>query len=324
MTHAAFSRSDIPPAHRTRWIVNPVAGAGRGRRLDLSGALSRLGGDARLDETLRPGHARHLARRAALEGADLVVAAGGDGTIHEVVNGLFDAAIGGRAGSRLGVVDCGTGSGFAESLGLPPTHEAQLALLERVRARAVDLGRLACASADDRPVCRVFVNECQVGVGAAVCANLGRQGKRLGGRLGFALAALVTGLGHRGTRMEVTLDDGPPVTRRLLGLVVANGSRCGGGMRLAPTARLDDGLLDVVLIHDVPIGRRVEFLRRVYRGTHVDGVRCSAWTARRLRVRTSGRVPVAADGEVLGVTPLEIEILPDAIGVLRPCGGGGE
>lgn len=300
--------------------MNPVAGAGRCGRLDLTRSVARRGVDARLDRTLRPGHARHLARRAALEGADLIVAAGGDGTIHEVVNGLFDASIGGRAGSRLGVVDGGTGSGFAESLGLPRSPEAQVSLLERGRARAVDLGRLGCKTVEGRTVRRVFVSECQVGLGAVVCARLGPRVKRLGGRLGFGLIALLTALTRRSTRITLTLDGRPPVTRRLLGVVVANGSRCGGGMRLAPAARLDDGRLDVVLLHDVPIGRRVGLLQRVYRGAHIDGIHCSTVRARHVRIHAHQPTPVAADGEVLGVTPLEIEVLPHAIGVFRPGG----
>jgi diacylglycerol kinase (ATP) len=218
------------------------------------------------------------------------------------------------------VLDAGTGRGFAESLGLPPTHRAQRAVVDRGHLARVDVGRLSCSRPGGPTVERVFVSECQVGVGAAVCARLGRPGKRLGGRLGFLLATLVAGLWRQAVPLSVSLDDGPFVALRLLGVVVANGSHTAGGMRLAPAARLADGRLDVVLIHDMSIRRRLGLLRRVYRGEHVDGLRCSVHPVRRLRLRAPEPVPVAADGEVLGVTPLDVEVLPRALRVLTPEG----
>jgi len=314
----------VAPAHRrladgprrsdtTLVVVNPAAGRRRARSR-VRAALAADGAERTNVATRHPGEARSLARLAASGWADLVVAVGGDGTIHEVVNGLCDA----RRRAALGVVDCGTGSGFAESLGLPRSREAQVRLLARGRLGAVDLGRLACSNAEGDPVQRVFASECQVGIGAAICARLGRLGRCLGGRLGFRLTAMLTGLGHPMVPMEVTLDEGPPRMLPLLGVVVANGARTGGGMRLAPQARLDDGLLDVILIHAMSRIRRAGFLRRVYRGAHVDGIHCSARTVRRLRIRSSEAVPVAADGEVLGTTPFDVEVLPRALDVVMP------
>lgn len=308
-----------PARRKTHLVLNPVAGAGWvGRRSPeiLRALAAHLDGDVELDVTLAPGRAEVAARHAARSGADLIVAIGGDGTVHEVANGLLTSIRG--PGCTLGIFDGGTGSGLADSLDLPSSADGLAATIAHGVARHLDVGRMRFHRSGGFASHRRFVNECQVGVGAAVCAKLGRKRKRLGGRLGYGLTSLITGLRHKPADLAISIDDRLPIRGHFLGVMIANGSRTGGGMKIAPEAELDDGHLDLVLIHEMPAHARPRFLASLYAGRHGESPYCTICTAKRVAVYAADETPVAADGEVLGTTPLSVEVEPGALRVAAP------
>jgi diacylglycerol kinase family enzyme len=250
---------------------------------------------------------------AAAAGTLLVVTVGGDGTVHEVVNGLFCATPDHRPRCELGIVNCGTGSGLADSLGLPRTLEDQLDLLTLPHGVIIDVGRVAYRDATGRAAERWFASECQLGIGSAVNGALGFPAKRFGGRIAFGAAALQSALRHRASSLDVSYNGTGPVTLPLLGLAIGNGHICAGGMRLTPGARLDDGVFDVLAIHDMRLPTRLVNFPRIYGGSHVPSPHFSVHRTSRLRITAEPPVPVSADGECLGFTPCRISLMPAAL-----------
>lgn len=286
-------------------ILNPTAGRGRARREwpGQAAALRDAGVSFEVVETREPGEAVGLAQRAARE-ADVVVAAGGDGTVHEVANGLLLA--GGKG--ALGVLPLGSGDDFAKML--PPRDPVERLVLGTVRP--LDAGRIVAGAT------RYFANGMDIGFGAQASRNVTRVPWFLTG-LGAYLGALVLTL-VRTPKLEVRLqlDDGPAFAQTTSMTAVMNGRCFGGGFHVCPDAQLDDGQLDL-LIADA-IGRLgiLGLVPRILRGTHAGDRRLRLARARRVLIESQEPLLVEADGEIVfeGARRLEIEVLPGALRVL--------
>ena len=301
---------------KTHIIVNPASAAGKtGKRLKniLKAIEERLKGSYSLYVTGRPREATQSAKTAIEQGANLVIAIGGDGTVQEVVNGFPFEQNGGENPCHLGIVCSGTAQDFAKSFGLPRLIEHQVDIVCGDHSRRVDVGRVSYIDLHGRRAERFFINECQPGIAAVVVERVSKSAKRLGGFLGFGLAAVATIARHRDQVMAVTIDDRETVTGPLLGVVVANGSYAGGGMNFAPRAKVDDGLFDVVLIHGQRVISRLVNFPKIYTGKHVDLSWVSYQEGKRVSVTSEEQVLLEADGELLGYLPCSIQLLPRAL-----------
>lgn len=270
--------------------------------------------------TATPLHATRLAREAVAARRPLVVAVGGDGTVNEVVNGLLD---GGRARPEppLGLLVLGTGGDLARTLDLPRRPADQVAVLARALARRIDAGRATHAGSDGRVLTRDFVNIASFGLSGATDAIVNRRPllRRLGGRVAF-LAALAEALvRYRPEPVRVRVDGCLDRVLVITTVAVCNGQYFGGGMRMAPGARLDDGRLDVVAVSGIgPIGLLWR-LPRVYAGRHLALPSVTFATGRAVDARAErvgARVPLDIDGETPGFLPAAFDILPGALTVL--------
>lgn len=299
-------------------IVNPVSGHGRVRRWwpQIAAALKAQGLAFAAVWTPGPGAATWLTRQALAEGAELVVAVGGDGTLNEVVNGFLadDRPVNPRA--RLGLIPTGTGTDFSRSLGLP-VGLAAVPALTAGRVRYLDVGRASFRAPDGRPAHRYFVNVADAGLGATVAALVGTRLKALGGRLAYLTGVVLGLLRHRDWWAEYRIDDGPWQSG-LLGMVaVANGRYHAGGMLLAPPAALDDGYLDLLLLRGARKTEVVgQLLPRVYRGAHLGHPKVTHARLRRLVLRSPERVGLELDGEVVGFLPAEFTVVPQVLALL--------
>ena len=298
---------------RALLVANPTAGGGRAGRLAAQVA-ERLAADG-IEIARHPTRSLEDARLAACEAAgevDAVVAMGGDGTVGACAAGLADAGPGwppGGSGVRaaLAVVPAGGGNDAARSLGLPTGDPlAAAGLLRRLRRRPADLATAAG---------RAYVNVAGAGFDSEVnrVANqrLGWAGNRPR-YIGAVLAQLVVG---RTARFRLVLD-GRELAQRGWLVAVANGPSYGGGMRVAPQASMDDGLLEVVVIHDVG---KLEFLRtfpKVFSGRHVEHPAVAVHRAARVELDADRPLAVYADGEPAGTLPATFEVRPAAITVL--------
>ncbi len=254
-------------------IVNPVAGRGL-RAADLETLLAAVRervGEVDVALSDRRGHAVELARGAAADGRELVVVLGGDGTLHEVANGLL--AEGTPAGPALAILAVGTGSDFGRSLGLSHDTAVYLDALDAGRRRTVDVGRASFTGSDGRPATCFWVNVLSAGVGGHVDRYVAGLPDRIGGRSAYMLAtfAALAACRRRRLRCRAVLGDGACVERRLEGFAVAvcNGHTFGGGMRIAPGALVDDGLFDVVAIERRSRLTLLKDFASVYSGTHL-------------------------------------------------------
>jgi YegS/Rv2252/BmrU family lipid kinase len=293
------------PTERTLFLVNPASGNGAtGRRwpkLERRAAELGLAGETILSE--RPGHLADAAKDAA--GALLVVV-GGDGTVNEVVNGAAGS------GAEIAVLPNGTGQDFGRTYGIPARFDDAVQVALRGSTRTIDLGRVEYAGGS-----RFFANVGSVGMSGAVAERANRTSKALGGRVTFFYALTRVFLDWKNTEVTVTLDDGER-RGRMHDVIVANGVWHGGGMKLAPDARPDDGLFDVVLIGDVA---KVDFATtapKLYKGGHISHPKVEVVRSARVRVEGAEPLPIELDGEQVGTTPAAFEVVPGALRVRVP------
>jgi diacylglycerol kinase (ATP) len=302
-------------------VVNPNAAGGRtGRRWpEVAGRLRAAGLDFDEAMTSSGGEAERLSRQAVGEGRALVVAAGGDGTINEVANGFFEAGEPVAAGACLGVLPMGTGGDLRRTLGHPLDVDRAAAVLREGRARTIDAGRVTCTGSAGEAVTRHFVNIADAGIGGDVVHRVNRGGRVINGEVTFLLASIRTLLTWRNRPMRVVIDGR---ARELVAqqVVVANCQYFGGGMRVAPQAVPDDGLLDVVIVGDVGPWENVRGLRRIRQGTHfeVGNPKLSHALAERVEISSPELTRVDADGEQPGVLPAVVEVQPRALRVVVP------
>ncbi len=297
-------------------VINPAAGNGRGKRIAQS-ILQRIkaSGDFELNIsfTKEKDEATSIARKAISDGASIIIAAGGDGTINEVVNGFYFQGKSINPLCELGIINCGTGGGFSKSLHSPAQIDGQIEQILNPGISVLDLGKITCRNISGGIISRLFINECQIGIGSKVAERVGKKSKIFGGTLAFGFTATILALLIKPLKLSVGFDDEAFKELKLIGLVAGNGTECAGGMKLTPDARLNDGLLDVLSINEMNIYERIRNFSRVYSGTHILSPKCTIKRCKRLQVRSEIAVSLESDGEILGISPFDIEIIPSAI-----------
>lgn len=299
-------------------IVNPAASGGRaGNRWPhllpaLAGSLPGLV----VRTTERPGHGEAIGREWAMaHPVGAVVVVGGDGSVHEVANGLVSAGWRGR----LGVIPAGTGNDFARSAGLPLRDSEAAARLDCRSPRPVDLGRIRFTDRGGVARERLFLNAVSVGVSPRA-NRLAHSVKRvLPGRLSYAISGVLALFLAGRNGYTITHDGVEVLSGEALNISVANGASFGGGMRISPGSRLDDGVLDQVVIGPVGAMRALLALSRLYEGSHVKmrGVTVTPVRGTMRLTRQGGAMLVEADGHDFDVVgTLEIEVMPGAVSLL--------
>ncbi len=289
-------------------IVNPAAG--RGRAMDeVFKAFGAVSLEATISSTNRPGHAVELAAAARRDGYDLVVAAGGDGTVHEVVNGLLADGVGGDV-PELGVLPLGSGCDYAKTFEISEDVTVAVGALAGERpARAVDVGQVTFRGKRG-PERRYFANIAEVGIGADVVARAARLPRVLGGAV-YGVAFCLVLPRFKRLPATVTIDDKTEL-KPLTNLVIAIGRVFGGGMHVAPNADPSDGLFDVQL----QFGTKLDYVRglpKVYKGRHIPHPRIAESLAVEVKVDRDPPALIEADGEVLGTTPATFRVIPSAL-----------
>ncbi|MFH1084284.1 MAG: diacylglycerol kinase family protein [Chloroflexota bacterium] len=310
----ARPRDEYSSAMRVHLIHNPVAGP-RDVADDLVEVVAYLesqGWELTQRTTLGPGDATTFAREAVARGADMVVAVGGDGTLSEVVNGL--------AGTNavLGFLPVGTGNVWAHMVGIPVWGtKGRQALLDAARilvegrVRRVDLGK-----ARDR----YFALWLGMGFDAQVAGDIEphRELRRSMGNVAYLVTALALCLVFRGTRLTVVVD-GRVLRQRAVMVVISNAQLYGPTWRLAPRARLDDGLLDVYIFRGASTLDVLRYTALLFAGQHMRDPKLEVLQGRRLEIRGSRPLPFHLDGDPAGYTPVRIEVAPKALRVMLPA-----
>lgn len=300
-------------------IANPTARSGKARSLaerTLQWLHQQTDRTVNLEFTKGIHDAVRITRESIINGADMIVCVGGDGTLNEVANGFFIEGKSINPNCELGVINAGTGGGYARGLGIPASFEAQLELLLQPTSIFADVGRISYSDMHGQRVERLFLNECQVGIGSDVAAFVGKKFKFFGGPVAFGLTATYLALKAKPLQLTISYDDKEANSECLIGLVVGNGYECAGGMKLTPDARVNDGLLDVLSMHEMNIPQRLFNLSKVYDGKHMLSPHFSIRRCQKLTIETPQKIVLEADGEIFGYGPYLIDLLPSSLRVI--------
>lgn len=303
------------PAHV---IVNPYAGNRRAGACWplVERRLREVNPDFHAHLTSRPGEATEVARRALLNGSDRILVMGGDGTLNEVVNGFFDGTRAVAPHATLGIIPIGTGTDFVRSLNLPRDPLQALESMSSATPQPVDVGRVWCTGDNGQPVTRYFINIADFGFGGAVANRVNHANKRFGGFLTFLGGLLVTLATYQNAQVRVRIDGAAEEAMVINSVTIANGQYFGGGMLVAPHARIDDGLFEIVIVGDVTRPEVLKNIPRLYRGTLAKHAKVRTLRARRLEATSTQQVLIEADGEAPGKLSAVFEIVPRAVKLL--------
>ncbi len=303
---------------KTQVIVNPASNRGRTRRRwrEIKEALKTFVREFQYDFTEKPLQAIDLTREAIKSGTELVIGVGGDGTLNEIANGFFEQNKIINPLASLAIVPSGTGCDFTRSLNIPSRLKQALQVIAEAVSVPVDVGHVTFRNHQGQEEERFFLNVADFGVGGEVVHEVNRQ--RLERKASSYFRTLVsTMMRFRPKKVRLKLEGQElPEDDYLIG-AVANGRIFGKGMKIAPRAYLDDGLLDVVLIKGMKF---FEFLRnswRVFTGAHLHHPKTFYWQGRFLDAQplTLEKILLEIDGEEVGTLPASFDIIPAQIRV---------
>ena len=301
---------------RTCVIFNPSARGERAKRFRRH--LDEIAVESTLKLTTAPGDARRLAAEAVDEGFEIVVAAGGDGTLNEVVNGFFHNGAPLPTASRLAMLPLGTGGDFRRTLNIPLDPRAALQVLQTGIPRRLDAGCVSYQAPDGSTGVRHFINIADAGLGGEVVHRVNNGGKRLG-TLSFKVASFMALMNWKNKPMNIVVD-GVSHDLKAMQVVIANCQYYGGGMRMAPTASPTDGVFDVILVGDAGKIETIQGIGTMTRGAHLDehNPKMQLMYGKRISVTCSEKVRIDLDGEEPGFLPALFEIQPSAIEFITP------
>ncbi len=297
-------------------IVNPKSGRGMTEQSWASRAsvIRDQFGPFECRFTEKQAHAIQLAEDEARAGRKLIIAVGGDGTVSETANGIL------RAGTdaALGMLPGGTGGDFRRTLGVSADLAKACRQLRDGKIRRMDTGKLTYIDHSGNQTWRYFVNTASFGMSGAVASRANQSSKRLGGTLTYATATVRTAVSFDSPEIYLQLDEGHADRLRVIMVCVANGPSFGGGMRIAPNAKLDDGVFDVIVAGDITAFRLLISSHRLYAGTHLSMDKIALKKARKVHavpVHENNEILLEVDGESPGRLPATMEIIPQALNV---------
>jgi diacylglycerol kinase (ATP) len=296
-------------------IVNPASGRGQATQA-WNSLQNHLGFSAQLLVTRHRGHATELTAQAIRDGADIVVAVGGDGTINEIVNGFFDQDAPVPGDVALGILPHGTGSDLQRMLRLPVEAGRAARLIQARKPRQIDVLKVRFTLPDGQPALRYSINVTSFGMGGSVAARVGNSSKYFGGKISFAAATVRAALSFGGNVVGMQVDNGAPIELNVTNVAIGNGQYHGAGMLACPRAVIDDGFLDVTVIPFMRLSELVRNLPLLYNGRIYAHPKVRFFRGRCVRADSRQTTLVEIDGESLGRLPVEISIVPRAIRLL--------
>ncbi len=306
---------------KTLAILNPIAGNGAGKKLGpvIQAALRDAGISFDWTETRAPRDATAIAQNAKRDGYEMLIAIGGDGVVHEIVNGMLLASDGAPVGT-LAVIPIGNGNDFAKMLPLKPDWREGIARIVAGKTRWFDVGQLK----GDKPVAGIadtlhyFDNGMDTGFGAIVSIHAHNAPTFVTGTAMYLLAIFKTLRDYYIPRLKITFDDTRVLEQSSTMFAVSIGQCYGNAFWLTPTAAVDDGLFDVMIAKDLGRAEILGLVPRLMNKTHVGDPRIKFEQAKRVVIESADPLAVEIDGEVPFVEAhrLELELLPRRLQVI--------
>ena len=295
-------------------IVNPSSASGSTGEAwpQIASDLRSQFGAFRVVFTKKRGDAAALAGEAARTGAKFIIACGGDGTVSEVANGILSSA----RDVELGILPSGTGGDFRRTLEIPSQSRAAARVLSTGRTVKIDIGRVSYVDHNGAEAMRYFLGVASCGMSTKVIERVKAE------KISFASSLFQTAIRNDPVRLVVQLDDSHERRLVVSNLCVANARYFGGGMKIAPDAKLTDGKFDVVSVGDLSALKIFTSAPRVYTGSHLSMPEVSHALARKVTIRSADRaaeVALEVDGELPGKLPATFQIVPEALRVRVNC-----
>ena len=307
-------------------IVNPKSAAGstQSRWANNASDLRAHFGAFSVAFTKKQGDGIELAKRGIASGRKFIIACGGDGTINEVANGILETG----EDVELGIFPSGTGGDFRRTLGMPSTaREVAKALREGV-TKMIDVGKVTFLNHTDEQVSRYFLNVSSFGLSASInervkSTNLFKwlPGNTLSGKSNFAFSTLQEVLETEFITVRVKIDDNDEKTLNTINFCVANARFFGGGMKIAPDAKINDGFFDVINIGDIKTAKIILNVYKLYNGSHLSLKEVKSTLAKKIEVKSVDKnqtIFIETDGELPGKLPAVYEIVPNALKIRVP------
>jgi YegS/Rv2252/BmrU family lipid kinase len=304
---------------RTEWftIVNPNAGNGKGKKdwERISGLFTRENILISTRFTEKKGHGVELTREALAKGFRKIISVGGDGTLNEVVNGIFTQEACPSHEVVIGMIPVGTGNDWGRMFGIPLVYEGAVNVIRENKIMPHDVGTITFYSGEGQQK-RYFMNIAGLGFEAVVVRKTNHQkDKGRSSQTMYFYNLLSSLISYRRPSVNITID-GKTITTKAFSINVGNGRYCGGGMRQTPDALPDDGLLDITVIKDMGRIEVIKALKILYDGTILSHPKIDGYRSTNLKVTCEIALYAEADGESLGHTPVEFGIIPGGVNVV--------
>ena len=298
-------------------IVNPNAGNEKGKKDwdRISGLFERENIPLNSQFTRAKGHAIELARDAIRTGFRKIISVGGDGTLNEVVNGVFTQEYCPPKEITIGMIPVGTGNDWGRMFGIPLVYEGAIDVIRENKVMLHDIGVISYYCGSEQHL-RYFINIAGLGFEALVVEKTNRQKDKGKSSQAIYFYNLLSSLiSYRNLKSDIIID-GNKSTCSIFSINVGNGRYCGGGMRQTPDALPDDGLFDITVIREMGRIEVIKSLKLLYDGTILSHPKVDGYRTNNLRVESEFVIYAEADGESLGHTPVEFSIIPAAINVV--------
>jgi YegS/Rv2252/BmrU family lipid kinase len=302
-------------------IVNPNAGKGKGYKdwNIIDGFLKKAYISCTVKFTEAKGHAVLLAHEALKNGCRNILTVGGDGTLNEVVNGIFKDGNYPATDISLGLIPVGTGNDWGRMFGIPLDYEKAVGIITEGKEMLHDIGIITYFDGPEKKM-RYFINIAGLGFESVVVRRTNYQKEKgHSGKAIYFYNLLMSLLSYKNTRAEFIVD-GKKNSADIFSINVGNGKYCGGGMRQTPDALPDDGLLDVTVINGIGKIEIIRSLKMLYDGTILSHPKIDGYKCRNLKVSSDSIIWAEADGESLGHTPAEFNIIPSCINIIYGTG----
>ena len=298
-------------------IVNPVSANGRtGRNWPrIAEELKKAGLKFDFQITSKTKEATHIARDTLEKGCRTIIAVGGDGTLNEVLNGFFEPENGDPVNpeARLGLISSGTGRDFIKTINYSEDIKRACRTLARNRTRTIDIGHVRYQSPEGKKDSSFYINVAGMGMDGETVDRVNRTTKVFGGKISFLWGTIVTLVQYRNRELTLEIDGTIRYHGEATMVAVANGQYIGGGMHIAPEARLDSGHFDIIIVDGMTKTEIMANLHQIYRGTHLSYPKVYLMRGKHVRASSNQRVFLNVDGEQPGVLNAEFKLLPQKL-----------
>jgi YegS/Rv2252/BmrU family lipid kinase len=310
-----MEKSDIN--HEWFAIVNPNAGNGKGKKdwNRIADILKKNSIQFNMKFTDSKGHATEITRELIASGYKKIISIGGDGTLFEIVNGIFTQEYFPATDIILSMIPVGTGNDWGRMFGIPLVYEGAVQVIKEGKLMLHDIGVINYYSGEEK-VTRYFINIAGLGFESIVVRKTNKQKEKGKSNKAIYFYNLLSSLfSYKKTFADITID-GKTSKAKIFSVNVGNGRYCGGGMRQTPDARPDDGLLDITVIKEMGRIEIIRSLKLLYDGTILSHPKVDGYRSNNLKISSESLMYVEADGESLGHTPVEFGIIPSAVNIV--------